>query len=158
MSNIFLLIFSLMLPFIIGDKANAKELKCEYHLKNLHIEPVKQQNTERTYSVHVSCRVATQHHTGYSNTEPSFRKTFTPVVVSTSDKEKGEIEAYAEGVREAYIAAWKRLLEECRSNALSDCGDCNNVGCTCKACGKNKGSTYLTNHPVYLSFLRNFGK
>lgn len=37
-----------ILAFVICNYGNAKELKCEYELKNLNIEPVRVANAKRT--------------------------------------------------------------------------------------------------------------
>ena len=37
-----------ILTFVICNYGNAKELKCEYELKNLNIEPVRVANAKRT--------------------------------------------------------------------------------------------------------------
>lgn len=41
-----------ILTFVICNYGNAKELKCEYELKNLNIEPVRVANAKRTYTVY----------------------------------------------------------------------------------------------------------
>ena len=53
-----------ILTFVICNYGNAKELKCEYELKNLNIEPVRVANAKRTYTVYISCKYTSVHHTG----------------------------------------------------------------------------------------------
>lgn len=53
-----------ILTFVICNYGNAKELKCEYELKNLNIEPVRVANAKRTYTVYISCKYTNVHHTG----------------------------------------------------------------------------------------------
>lgn len=119
--------------FVICNYGNAKELKCEYELKNLNIEPVKIANAKRTYTVHISCKYTSVHHTGEAGGPTPLRKTITPVVTSTDDEKDGKAEAYKEGEDTIKVMARLRLAEECslqRSN-------CNEVGCTCVGCNDN---------------------
>ena len=46
-----------ILTFVICNYGNAKELKCEYELKNLNIEPVRVANAKRTYTVYISVSI-----------------------------------------------------------------------------------------------------
>ena len=86
-----------ILTFVICNYGNAKELKCEYELKNLNIEPVRVANAKRTYTVYISCKYTSVHHTGETGGPIPLRKTITPVVTGTDDEKEGKAEAYAEG-------------------------------------------------------------
>ena len=96
-----------ILTFVICNYGNAKELKCEYELKNLNIEPVRVANAKRTYTVYISCKYTSVHHTGETGGPIPLRKTITPVVTGTDDEKEGKAEAYAEG--ESTVIAMARL-------------------------------------------------
>ena len=119
-----------ILTFVICNYGNAKELKCEYELKNLNIEPVRVANAKRTYTVYISCKYTSVHHTGETGGPIPLRKTITPVVTGTDDEKEGKAEAYAEGESTVIAMARLRLTEECGLQ----CGNCNEVGCTCVGC------------------------
>ena len=103
-----------ILTFVICNYGNAKELKCEYELKNLNIEPVRVANAKRTET----------------GGPIPLRKTITPVVTGTDDEKEGKAEAYAEGESTVIAMARLRLTEECGLQ----CGNCNEAGCTCVGC------------------------
>ena len=63
-----------ILTFVICNYGNAKELKCEYELKNLNIEPVRVANAKRTYTVYISCKYTSVHHTGETGGPIPLRK------------------------------------------------------------------------------------
>ena len=112
-----------ILAFVICNYGNAKELKCEYELKNLNIEPVRVANAKRTYTVYISCKYTSVHHTGETGGPIPLRKTITPVVTGTDDEKEGKAEAYAEGESTVIAMARLRLTEECGLQ----CGNCNEV-------------------------------
>ena len=122
-----------ILTFVICNYGNAKELKCEYELKNLNIEPVRVANAKRTYTVYISCKYTSVHHTGETGGPIPLRKTITPVVTGTDDEKEGKAEANAEGESTVIAMARLRLTEECGLQ----CGNCNEAGCTCVGCNDN---------------------
>ena len=122
-----------ILTFVICNYGNAKELKCEYELKNLNIEPVRVANAKRTYTVYISCKYTSVHHTGETGGPIPLRKTITPVVTGTDDEKEGKAEAYAEGESTVIAMSRLRLTEECGLQ----CGNCNEAGCTCVGCNDN---------------------
>lgn len=79
-----------ILTFVICNYGNAKELKCEYELKNLNIEPVRVANAKRTYTVYISCKYTSVHHTGETGGPIPLRKTITPVVTGTDDEKRAK--------------------------------------------------------------------
>lgn len=101
--------------------------------KNLNIEPVRVANAKRTYTVYISCKYTSVHHTGETGGPIPLRKTITPVVTGTDDEKEGKAEAYAEGESTVIAMARLRLTEECGLQ----CGNCNEAGCTCAGCNDN---------------------
>ena len=102
-------------------------------VENLNIEPVRVANAKRTYTVYISCKYTSVHHTGETGGPIPLRKTITPVVTGTDDEKEGKAEAYAEGESTVIAMARLRLTEECGLQ----CGNCNEVGCTCVGCNDN---------------------